>query len=85
MSPENTKNLEQCLPDGQLVNRDWLKERGFFWFSDRHGHAWRKALETEGIDLGRGKRMLVKGGAFDAGYQITVPRQMAKEDENTLF
>jgi hypothetical protein len=29
MSSQNTKNLEQCLPDGQLVNRAWLKERGF--------------------------------------------------------
>lgn len=29
MPPENTKNLEQCLPDGQVVSRTWLKERGF--------------------------------------------------------
>jgi hypothetical protein len=39
-------------------------KRLFLWFSDRHGHAWCQALDTEGIDLGRGKRLLVKGGAY---------------------
>jgi hypothetical protein len=52
-------------------------KRLFLWFSDRHGHEWRRALETDGIDLGRGKRLLVKGGAYDSAYQITVPRKMA--------
>jgi hypothetical protein len=35
-------------------------KRLFLWFSDRHDHSWRKELEIEGIDLGRGKRMLPK-------------------------
>jgi hypothetical protein len=59
-------------------------KRLFLWFSDRHGHAWRQALETDGIDLGRGKRMLVKGGAYDATYQITVPKDMAGGSEQPL-
>ena len=29
MAPKFEKNLEQCLPEGQLVNRAWLKARGF--------------------------------------------------------
>ncbi|EIM63088.1 type IV toxin-antitoxin system AbiEi family antitoxin domain-containing protein [Desulfobacter postgatei] len=60
-------------------------KRLFLWFSDRHDHAWLKELETKSIDLGRGKRMLVKSGVFDAAYQITIPKQMVKEDENSLF
>jgi Transcriptional regulator, AbiEi antitoxin, Type IV TA system len=55
-------------------------KRLFLWFSDRHGHAWCQALDTEGIDLGRGKRLLVKGGAYDAAYQITVPREQLKAE-----
>ena len=83
---EGAVNLRPGLLYELLTNCKQVKtKRLFFWFSDRHGHAWRKALETEGIDLGGGKRMLVKGGAFDAVYQITVPRQMVKENENTLF
>lgn len=60
-------------------------KRLFLWFSDRHGHAWRQELETEGIGLGSGKRMLVKGGAYDAAYQITVPREMAGDSEQSLY
>jgi hypothetical protein len=60
--------------------------RLFLWFSDRHGdHPWRRLLETEAVDLGRGKRMLVKGGAYDATYQITVPREMAGENQERLY
>jgi hypothetical protein len=60
-------------------------KRLFLWFSDRHGHAWRQGFETSGIDLGRGKRVLVKGGAYDATYQITVPREMAGDSEQSLY
>ena len=60
-------------------------KRLFLWFSDRHGHAWRQALETGHIDLGRGKRMLIKGGAYDAVYQITVPREMAGGSQQPLY
>ncbi len=60
-------------------------KRLFLWFADRHGHAWRQGLETAGINLGRGKRMLVKGGAYDATYQITVPREMAAYGEQSLY
>ena len=60
-------------------------KRLFLWFSDRHEHDWRRVLETDGIDLGRGKRMLIKGGAYDATYQITVPREMAGGSEQPLY
>lgn len=60
-------------------------KRLFLWFSDRHDNSWRRALDIEGIDLGRGKRMLVKGGTYDATYQITVPKEMAAIDEHALY
>ena len=60
-------------------------KRLFLWFKDRHDHAWRQALSTEGIGLGRGKRMLVKGGVYDATYGITVPREMTGEDKQSLY
>ncbi len=83
---EGAVNLRPGLLYELLTHCKQVKvKRLFLWFSDRHGHAWRKELETEGIDLGRGKRMLVRGGAFDASYQITVPKQMAKRNENSLF
>ncbi|MEY9590868.1 hypothetical protein ABIA06_003159 [Bradyrhizobium yuanmingense] len=48
-------------------------KRLFFYFADRHNHAWLKRLNKEAVDLGHGKRMLVKGGVLDPTYHITVP------------
>jgi hypothetical protein len=59
-------------------------KRLFLWFSDRHGHEWLKALKIDGINLGKGKRMLVKGGAFDPTYQITIPREMSVGSEQSI-
>ena len=51
-------------------------KRLFLWFAERHNHAWLKALDRNGIDLGRGKRMLVRGGKLDPKYHITVPEKL---------
>jgi Transcriptional regulator, AbiEi antitoxin, Type IV TA system/Transcriptional regulator, AbiEi antitoxin N-terminal domain len=48
-------------------------KRLFLFFAERHNHAWLKHLDRAAIDLGRGKRMLVKGGRYDPTYMITVP------------
>jgi hypothetical protein len=48
-------------------------KRLFLWFAERHHHAWLKSLDREGIDLGSGKRMIVRGGKLDTQYNITVP------------
>lgn len=48
-------------------------KRLFFFFADRHGHAWLKRLDKDAVDLGKGKRMLVAGGRLDPVYLITVP------------
>lgn len=51
-------------------------KRLFLWFAERHGHPWFERLDRDGIDLGKGKRMLVRGGKLDAKYQITVPEDL---------
>jgi len=52
-------------------------KRLFFYFADRHNHAWRNHLKKSSVDLGKGKRQLVRGGRLDPTYLITVP-----EDRN---
>ena len=47
--------------------------RLFFVFADRHGHGWRKHLDTSAIDFGSGPRALVEGGRFHPAYRISVP------------
>lgn len=51
-------------------------KRLFFFFADRQQHAWLKRLDKEAIDLGTGKRMLVRGGRLDPTYLITVPETL---------
>ncbi|WP_213779649.1 type IV toxin-antitoxin system AbiEi family antitoxin domain-containing protein [Caballeronia sp. dw_276] len=51
-------------------------KRLFFFFADRHDHAWLKHLDRSKIGLGSGKRMLVKGGRLDLTYRITVPKDL---------
>ncbi|OIQ92632.1 hypothetical protein GALL_254550 [mine drainage metagenome] len=57
-------------------------KRLFLWFAARHAHPWLKKLDTSGVDLGSGKRVIVPGGALDKQYQITVPREMMQEMAN---
>jgi hypothetical protein len=63
------RRLQKLLEDCRSVK----VKRLFFYFADRHRHAWLKRLDKKTINLGEGKRMLVKGGTLDRTYQITVP------------
>jgi Transcriptional regulator, AbiEi antitoxin, Type IV TA system/Transcriptional regulator, AbiEi antitoxin N-terminal domain len=66
------KRMQKLLADCRSVK----VKRLFFFFADRHQHAWLKRLSKKPIDLGKGKRLLVKGGKLDGAYQITVPQDM---------
>jgi hypothetical protein len=66
------RRLKKMLGDCKSVK----VKRLFFYFADRHSHAWLKPLKSETFDLGTGKRLLVKGGKLDHTYQITVPRDL---------
>jgi len=60
-----------------LVARHNVKvKRLFLWFAERNQHAWLNKLDREGVDLGRGKRMLVKGGKLDPKFNIIVPESI---------
>jgi hypothetical protein len=51
-------------------------KRLFLWFAERHQPQWLSAVDRSGIDLGKGKRMLVKGGKLDPKFNITVPESL---------
>lgn len=63
------RRLQKLLLDCRSVK----VKRLFFFFADRHEHAWLKQLDKKSLSLGSGKRMLVEGGKLDPVYQITVP------------
>jgi Transcriptional regulator, AbiEi antitoxin, Type IV TA system/Transcriptional regulator, AbiEi antitoxin N-terminal domain len=60
-------------------------KRLFLWFGRRHEYPWFRQLDISKLDLGSGKRMVVKDGALDGEFQITVPKEMAHGSEQSLF
>jgi Transcriptional regulator, AbiEi antitoxin, Type IV TA system/Transcriptional regulator, AbiEi antitoxin N-terminal domain len=66
------RRLQKLLADCRSVK----VKRLFFFFADRHQHAWLKRLDKDVVKLGEGKRMLVKKGKLDKTYQITVPENL---------
>ncbi len=66
------RRLQMLLVDCRSVK----VKRLFFWFAERHRHAWLKKIDRAAIDLGKGKRMLVRGGKLDPKYNITVPENL---------
>ena len=70
LSTLSPRRLDKLLADCHSVK----VKRLFFFFADRHPHAWRKRLAN--VDFGKGKRMLVKGGKLVQPYQITVPEDL---------
>lgn len=48
-------------------------KRLFLALAERHQHAWLKHVDLQGVDLGKGKRMLVRGGKLHPKYLITLP------------
>lgn len=66
------RRLQKLLADCSSIK----VKRLFFFFADRHNHAWLKRLDKDAINLGAGKRLLVRGGRLDPVYLITVPENL---------
>ncbi|WP_103665002.1 type IV toxin-antitoxin system AbiEi family antitoxin [Gracilimonas amylolytica] len=62
-------NVVQMLLEG--CNSIKVK-RLFLYLAEKHDHNWLKRLDVSDIDLGKGKRQIIKGGRLDKKYQITV-------------
>jgi hypothetical protein len=66
------RRLEALLADCKSVK----VKRLFLWFAERHNHVWLQRLDRSRINLGKGKRMLVRGGKLDPKYNIIVPENL---------
>lgn len=83
---EGLTNLSPLRLQSLLEAASSIKvKRLFFLFAERHNHAWLKRIDISKIDLGKGKRTLVKGGKFNTKYQITVPKEFAAESVNGIY
>jgi len=68
-------NLVQSL----LENCNSVKaKRLFLYLAEKNKHSWMEEIKVDRIDLGTGKRLIVKNGAYNSKYKITVPRENAQ-------
>ncbi|MBE7516078.1 MAG: type IV toxin-antitoxin system AbiEi family antitoxin [Chloracidobacterium sp.] len=68
--------LEKC--------RSIKVKRLFLYLAEKCGHGWVEYLDLKNVDLGRGKRSIVKNGIFMKKYQITVPKEFEESGKSNL-
>lgn len=62
-------------------------KRLFMYLADLQHYSWFEKLNKETIYLGKGVRMLVKGGVVDKTYMISIPKEMyelTKKSKNIM-
>lgn len=78
---EGLTTLRPSLLQSLLENCNSIKvKRLFLFLAERHHFSWLKRLKIDKINLGKGKRVIVKGGHLDPNYQITVPKSLINHD-----
>ena len=74
---EGLNNLRPNLVQNLLENCTSIKvKRLFLFLAERAGHSWVKHLNIDKIDLGSGKRSIVKNGVYNSKYKITLPKEL---------
>ena len=68
--------LEQC--QSVKVNRLFL------YLAEKAGHKWFQDLDLKKVDIGKGKRSIVKNGVYVDKYKITVPKELEKNGKSDL-
>ena len=74
---ESLNNLRPAAAQELLAACTSVKvKRLFLYLADKAGHQWFSFLDTEKLDLGSGKRVMVPNGQYVSKYQITVPKEL---------
>jgi len=66
------RHVQTLLENCQSVKVNRL----FLYMAEKVGHSWFKRLDLKKVDLGSGKRSLVKDGVLIDKFGITVPREL---------
>jgi Transcriptional regulator, AbiEi antitoxin, Type IV TA system/Transcriptional regulator, AbiEi antitoxin N-terminal domain len=54
-------------------------KRLFLFLSAHYRYPWAEKLDRSAVDLGKGKRLIVRGGRYDPEFRITVPERFGAE------
>jgi hypothetical protein len=79
---ENLNDLRPTIVQELLEACTSIKvKRLFLFMAEQLNHIWYKHLNLSKVDLGKGKRSLVKGGVYISKYQITVPKKLISNEQ----
>ena len=79
---ESLNNLHPKSVQTLLENGSSIKvKRLFLYLAEKFNHQWLEHLDLTNVDLGSGKRSLVKNGVYISKYKITVPEEFEKNEE----
>lgn len=76
---EGLSNLRPKLLQELLEKCSSVKvKRLFLLMASKAQHQWLAFLDLKKIDLGKGDRSIIKGGVYNAKFQISVPKELAQ-------
>lgn len=52
-------------------------KRLFLFLANKAQHQWLAFIDKSKIDMGKGERSIIKGGVYNAAFQITIPKELA--------
>lgn len=81
LSNLSPRRLQKLLSDCHSVK----VKRSFLFFADRHQHAWAKRIKKDDIDLGKEKRMLVKGSKLNTRRIRSLCRRISLTNTDALI
>jgi len=74
---EGLNNLRPATVQKLLESCTSVKvKRLFLYLADKACHEWLTYIKLDNVDLGSGKRAIVRDGVYVSKYQITVPREL---------
>lgn len=74
---ESMNNVRPGVVQDLLENCKSIKvKRLFLYLAEKVNHDWFKNLEIEKLDLGNGKRSIVRNGVYNSKYKITIPNEL---------
>lgn len=80
---EGLNNLPPRQVQKLLENCNSIKvNRLFLYMAEKAGHSWFSYLDLNKINLGTGKRSIVKKGVYNDKYKITIPPELEQHGRN---
>jgi hypothetical protein len=74
---EGLVNLKPKLLSELLTKCKSIKvKRLFLFMAEKANHQWFQFIETDGINLGSGNRILVKNGVYNPKNLISIPKEL---------